>query len=443
VPQSERNEPGAPAPPPPADPDDIRPGEDLDAYTARLAAGHRRGRRSPSGNAAHHVTAVSVTLSTVTAKPVSWLWPGRIPLGKVTMLDGDPGLGKSTLALDVAARVTTARRFPDGAPGVAGGVVLLTAEDGLADTVRPRLDAMAGDPSRVVALTAVADEDGQINPITLPDHIPALRTAIEQVRARLVIIDPYVAYLASYVNSRIDHDIRRTLAPLTGLAEETGAALLLIRHLNKASGGPALYRGGGSIGLIAAVRSGLLVAEDPDDPTRRVLAVVKANLAPRAPSLAYRLESATIGVARIVWAGESPHSATALLAVPENTTDRSALDDAKRWLADFLADGAKQPAQVFAVSRKAGHASRTIERAKAQLGVRSEKRGPSGSWIWSLPEGRLSPSLGGLATMAPGSLNGENDLGQDRQDRQPGEGRQLAVFADPDAVARDAMREGA
>ncbi len=405
-------------------------------------------------------TGIIVALSAVKPQPVRWLWPGRIPLGKLTMLDGDPGLGKSTLTLDVSARVTTRRPFPDGAPATEGGVVVLTAEDGLADTVRPRLDAMGGDPARVVAVTGVRDTHGELLPLTLPDHLDVLRAAIAASAAVLVIIDPFSAYLASYVNSRIDHDVRRTLAPLAALAEETGVALLLIRHLNKASGGPALYRGGGSIGLIAAARSGLLVAEDPDDLTRRVFAVVKANLAPRAPSLAYRLEPTASGVARLVWAGESPHTATTLLALPENAEERSAVDDANQWLADWLADGAQPPAEVYAAAKAAGHAARTLERAKAQLGVCSEKRGfgRTGQWVWTLPKDRptpldrLPPSLGGLNRGAPGSLLIEKEIANTAlrppnlpKTAQLDIDRPQAVLGepDPDVVARTAMGEGA
>lgn len=372
---------------------------------------------TPSSNGA---TPVSVSLADVQPEPVTWLWVSRIPRGKLTILDGDPGLGKSTLALDLAARVTTGRAFPDGAPaGAPAGVVLLTAEDGLADTVRPRLDAMGGNPSRVIALTAVTDERGAISPLVLPDHLDALRVAIEQVHAVLVIVDPFTAYLASYVNSRIDHDVRRTLAPLAALAEETEVAMILIRHLNKMSGGPALYRGGGSIGIVAAARAGLLVAEDPDDLSRRVLAVVKANLAPRAPSLAYRIESTDNGVARIVWVGESAHTATVLLAVPDEPEERSAVQDAKEWLADLLRDGPKPAAEVYAAAKQAGHPQRTVQRAKAQLGVRSEKLG-SGSWVWKIANLPDLATFDGWFLTTP---NKEKELTEDRQDRQPGKDR--------------------
>jgi bifunctional DNA primase/polymerase-like protein/AAA domain-containing protein/primase-like protein len=396
-------------------------------------------------------TAVTVSLATVKPEPVRWLWPARIPRGKLTMLDGDPGLGKSTLALDLTARLTTGRAFPDGSRAETGGVVVLTAEDGLADTVRPRLDAMGGDAARVVALTGVRDAEGVLLPLTLPDHLDALRSAIAEVQAALAIVDPFTAFLASYVNSRIDHDIRRTLAPLAALAQETGVALLLIRHLNKTPGGNPLYRGGGSIGLIAAARSGLLVAEDPEDATQRVFAVVKANLAPRATSLVYRLESAPNGVARVVWGGESVHTAATLLAVPENAEDRNTLRDAKTWLRDFLTSGPKPPTEIGPAGRAAGYAWRTLERAKAQLGVQSVKRGfgDQGAWVWVLPKDRLNEGKAALGdSTPPGSLESSGTDQRPPKAAKTAESEGIgpqAAFGeeDPDADARDAMREGA
>jgi len=335
-------------------------------------------------------------LADVQPVPVSWLWPGRIPLGKLTILDGDPGLGKSTVMLDLAARVTTDRVAPDGAQMGSGGVVILTAEDGLADTVRPRLDAMDGDAARVVALEAVRDQQREIQSVTLPDHLDALRQAVESTDAILVIVDPFMAYLGSYINSRIDHDIRRTLAPLARLAEDMGVAVVLIRHLNKSNAGPALYRGGGSIGIIGAARMGLLVAPDPDDEARRVLAVVKSNLAPIAPSLAYRLASIPTGVARVEWEGTSPHSANRLLAVPADEEERSTLDTAVSFLTEELGSGPRKSMELEGEARRLGVSERTLNRARARLGVRAQKVG--GVW-WTVLPTVPSSEVGTLGTL--------------------------------------------
>lgn len=330
---------------------------------------------------------VGVLLSEVECEQVSWLWRGRIPLGKITILDGDPGTGKSTLALDVAARVTRGAPMPDGSPGVDGGVVILTAEDGLGDTVRPRLDAAGGDPTRVLALLTVGTGDDE-RAVSLAD-LQALEQAIRRVQARLVIVDPVMAFLGAQTDSHRDQDIRRCLAPLARLAETTGAAIVIIRHLNKAAGGNPIYRGGGSIGIIGAARSGLLVSKDPDDESRRVLASTKANLSSPPESLSFELEERA-GAVRVNWLGASKHSASSLLAEAADEGERAAVYDAKDFLRDFLADGPQAAKDVQHEAREAGISEATLRRAKSALGVEAEKLGrpgmPGQKWAWRLPE---------------------------------------------------------
>src|SRR5262249_22936941 len=149
-----------------------------------------------------------------------------------------------------------------------------------ADTIRPRLEAAGADLDRIHIFHAVRREGHEVIP-SLPENLPELERAIRDRHAELVVIDPLMAYLGGGVDAHRDQDVRRALAPLAKMVERTGAAGLAVRHLNKggASGGNPLYRGGGSIGIIGAARSGLLVARDPDDPERRVFAVTKSNLA--------------------------------------------------------------------------------------------------------------------------------------------------------------------
>lgn len=341
-----------------------------------------------------------VLLADVEAERVAWLWPGRIPFGKITIADGDPGLGKTTMALDLAARLTTGRAMPGETATVSrAGVVILSAEDDLADTIRPRLDAAGADCRGVVALKTVS-EDGR--PPALPDDIPSIRAAIERVGARLVIVDPLMAFLNGATDAHKDQSVRRALHRLSLLAEETGAAIVCIRHLNKAPGGNPLYRGGGSIGIIGAARSGLLVARDPDDPNRRVLAVTKSNLGPEADSLAFHLEPAGNGAARVVWDGVSAHGAGALLAAPTDPEERSALDDARDFLRDLLAEGPKSAKEIRHAADGAGIGWRTVERAKKALGVvsRQEPGERHGGWCWCLGDQTANPStsrnVGGL-----------------------------------------------
>ena len=260
-----------------------------------------------------------VLLSEVRPERVRWLWEGRIALGKLNLVDGDPGTGKSAATTDLAARVSVGKPWPDGAECNAGGVVILSAEDGLADTIRPRFDAAGGDPSKAVALSTVPDAEGNERQLALPDDLGIIEAAIERVGALLVVIDPLMAFTPGEVNSHRDQDVRRMLAPVARMAERTGAAVVVVRHLNKGTGGNALYRGGGSIGIVGAARSGLLIAKHPEDDGRRVLASVKSNLAAPAPSLVFSLSSTDSGAVRVDWKGESDLDASALLSAPRTT----------------------------------------------------------------------------------------------------------------------------
>ncbi|MDE2320357.1 MAG: bifunctional DNA primase/polymerase, partial [candidate division NC10 bacterium] len=264
---------------------------------------------------------VIIRLADVQPEPVTWLWPRRIPLGKLTVLDGDPGLGKSTLAFDVAARVSNGSAMPDGSPSLPGGAVILTLEDGLADTVVPRLKVAGADLEKIVALQGVKGVDGKLRVPTVED-LTALTCACKQVEAKLVIIDPLMGYLPSQRNSWRDQDVRQALAPLTKMAEDLGVAVLVIRHLNKSGGSQSIYRGGGSIGIVGAARMALLVAKDPENEERRILAGIKTNLSRMPESLAFRVE-AIDDTARIVWDGASSHTADALLAAPVSQEERS------------------------------------------------------------------------------------------------------------------------
>jgi hypothetical protein len=332
------------------------------------------------------LTAIVRLLSEVQPETVEWLWRDRIPLRKLTVLDGDPGLGKSTLTLDLAARLSRGAPMPDGTPGLFGGVVILTAEDGLADTIVPRLEAVGADRSRIVALEGVRLDDSEHTP-TLPDDLPALTEAIAYVRARLVVVDPLVAFLGAAVDSWKDQSIRRALYPLAQLADYTGAAVVAVRHLTKGEGGQALYRGGGSIGIIGAARAGLLVARDPDDAQRRVLAVTKSNLGPEPCSLAFRLEAGPNGAARVAWEGTSPHGAGALLATPSDPETRSELERADDLLRELLADGPLATRELEQAAEAEGISRRTLQRARGRLKTVRQRDGfgPGGRWLVSLP----------------------------------------------------------
>jgi archaellum biogenesis ATPase FlaH len=336
----------------------------------------------------HCGSAVIVRLSDVKREVVTWLWRGRIPLGKLTLIEGDPGLGKSIWTLLIAARVSTGAPMPDGSMGdLTGpaGVVLITAEDGLSDTIKPRLEAAGADPARIVALDGVKDGDDQ-RMADLTD-LSEIRQAIRRVNAKLVIIDPLMAFLPAEVDSHRDQDARRILAPLGKLAEEAGAAIVVVRHLNKNTAVPSMYRGGGSIGIIGAVRSALVIAKDPDDPTghRRVIAMQKQNLAAPSPSCAFRVVADDYNVPCIAWEGESAHTAESVLATRRDNSD-SKLLQAQAFLHEILAESARPATEVMAEARKRGISDKTLYRAKKELGILSPRQGfgAGGGWHWAL-----------------------------------------------------------
>jgi hypothetical protein len=249
---------------------------------------------------------------------VKWLWPGRLPFGKLSIIDGDPGESKSTLTLALAAYATTGTPMPMS--GLSGRqepltVVLLSGEDGMADTVVPRLLAHGADVTRVANLCSIDLPGEPSRPWELPGDIAHLADLIEETGARMVVIDPLMSFLAAGVKSGIDHDVRRALHPLAMTAERTGAAIVVVRHLNKGSGN-AISRGGGSMGIIGAARSGLLIAHDPNDETlkRRVVASTKNNLMEMPQSVQYHLEyNPEHDCAVVVWDGFSYHTAETLL----------------------------------------------------------------------------------------------------------------------------------
>lgn len=234
-------------------------------------------------------------MSTVKALPVEWLWEHRIPQGALTVIDGDPGIGKSTITIDLAARLTRGVAMPDGTRSPVGpaAVLLVGAEDALGYTVRPRLEAAGADLSLVSALTGVADhENPSGRPLSLPEDTAILERAILNRGAKLVIIDPIMAYLSSEINSSSDQEVRRVLTPLAKIAEDTGATILMVRHLRKTNDGPALYQGGGSIGIVGAARAGLIVVRDPQDESMCILKQSKTNLGPWPRPIGYFLTGA-------------------------------------------------------------------------------------------------------------------------------------------------------
>lgn len=334
-------------------------------------------------------TVVGVCLADVKEERIVWRSRGRLARGKLTILDGDPGLGKSSVMMDWAARISRGDPLPDGEPERERGVLLMCAEDDPADTIRPRLRLMGADLRQIYLLNEIPDEEGSMRLVQLPEDAGLIEAIIRARDVGLVVIDPLSAYLAERLKINSDTDVRRALSPLVTVAQRTGASIVLLRHLNKTGSTNALYRGGGSIGIIATVRFGLMVAEDPNDAEARVLASTKSNIGPPAPSLRYRL----VGVpgeelAVVEWLGVSNQNAKDLLAgtaIDEETRDEN--DDAVEWLRLLLEPGPRPAAEIYTEARKIALSSRSVKRAKKKLGVIARKQGFNGEteWRWELP----------------------------------------------------------
>lgn len=325
-----------------------------------------------------------IRASEVTIKPVEWLWRGRIPKGKLTIFDGDPDLGKSVVTIDVSARVSTGRAFPDGAPCEAGNVLIVNVEDGIDDTIVPRLKAHGADLDRVWMFSSVPDGNGGTRLLELPQDIALLENKVMQRKAKLLIIDPVLTMLGGDANK--DQEARKAMAPIRDMAERTGVAVVAVRHLNKSVGLKAIQRGGGNMGLIGVARAGSFFAEHPDDDRLRVMAPHKSNLAEKPPSLSYRIMTSTVhDTARVEWMGPTDHDANSLAANSSSPHEKSQLDDAKEFLRDELQDGPVWAKQVYKDAKDAGVAEITLRRAKTALHVKSERVGTEG-WAWRLPD---------------------------------------------------------
>lgn len=339
-----------------------------------------------------------IAFSQLATRPLAWLWPAVLPRGKPVLLEGDPGLGKSLLTLDLCARLTTGRPWPDGCPSPGpANVLTLCAEDGLSDTVLPRLRALQADLDR--AFTLRPDDPDAAEPLSLPAHVDLLEAALKRTHAALVVIDPITAFLDRGVSPNHNQSIRRALAPLVRLAAQYDCTILLVRHLTKMLTHQALYRGAGSVGFLALCRAAWLVAADPTDPQRRLFAPLKNNLAAPPPSLAYSLTAAA-GGPLLNWLGPSDLTADQLLARPAPpATGQRPRARARALLEDFLQDGPRNSDEVRAFAHEHRLAERTLWRAKKDLKIHSLRVHLDGRPLgyWLLPGQCLPESIPGSA----------------------------------------------
>lgn len=340
-------------------------------------------------------------LADVEPTAIRWLWPGRIALGKITMIAGHPGLGKSFLTCDLAARVSAGLPWPDVRDLCPQGqVLILNGEDDPSDTIRPRLDAAGADVSKVHFIDGVdSTREGEIDPFELARDTRLLRDHIEATPdVRLLVIDPVSAYIGQ-VDDHRNSEVRGLLRPLADLAHETGVAIVLVTHLNKCVG-EAINRVIGSIAWAAAARAAWAVIRDPDDEKRRLLLCLKNNIGLESLGMAYRIASppgegalaALSAVGRVEWESE-PLSVRAddLLGAPrgEGVLDPApARAEAAGFLRELLKHGPVASEQIKIEAKAAGVKWASVRRAKETIGIVARKVGfgEKAGWCWVLPE---------------------------------------------------------
>ena len=297
-----------------------------------------------------------IRMSEVDTQTVEWLWEPYIPFGKVTIVQGNPGEGKTTLALRLCAACTNRKPFPAMAEHEPFNVIYQTAEDGLGDTVKPRLMEADADLDRVL----VIDEGKQ--ELSLSDE--RIERAIRQTGARLIILDPIQAYVGEKTDMNKANEIRPIFRRLAEVAERTGCAVVLIGHLNKAAGGQSAYRGLGSIDFRAAARSVLLIGRVKREPNVRVIIHDKSSLAPEGKPMGFSL-GAESGFS---WIGEYDITADELLSGTGGNTETKT-EQAERLILDLLADGKEMASEdIVKAAAEAGISERTVQNAKRSMG---------------------------------------------------------------------------
>src|SRR5215208_350969 len=379
----------------------------------------------------HHPRVIATRAADIVTKPVKWLWDRHIPKGKLSMFDGDPDVGKSVVTMDLAARVSTGRTFSDGATCEAGNVLIVNVEVAKDDTIVPRLKAHGADLDRIVIIDGMPDDKEGTRLLDLPDDVPALKAAVEEHDAALLVIDPVLTMLGGDMNK--DGGARKALAPLRDMAEQTGVTIVAVRHLNKNVSLSAIQRGGGNMGLIGVARAGAFFAHHLEQDGLRVMAPHKSNLAAKQPSLQYVVRGWAVdpNIGRVEWKGITEHDANSLAAEALSPHEKSAKEEAMGFLRDLLTPGDLPSKRVKAEAREADITEATLRRAKDALRIKPYKDG-EGPWMWSLPtkdaQGAQHERLERLEQVrkisSPDSAYVKEDA-QDAQDAQLGVGEHL------------------
>ncbi len=316
--------------------------------------------------------------SNVQAKEVEWLWYPYIPYGKLTVLQGDPGEGKSTFMLNLTAILSTGGKLPTGEKFDAPqAVIYQCAEDSPADTIKPRLIAAGADCSKI----AFINDANSV--LTLEDE--RIAETIKKLNARLLIIDPLQAYIPQDADMLSATKMRNVLRHLANVADETRCAIVLVGHMNKAGTGKNLYRSLGSIDIVAIARSVLMIARDEENPNKRYVFPIKSSLAPEGEAVGFEFSEKK----GFRWLGKCDRK-----NIPNEdgySITRSKKDLAKRYLEELLCEGDCESTVIMKRMSELGISSRTVQQAKSEMNIKAYKS--KNCWFWHLRN--LIPLVGG------------------------------------------------
>ncbi len=308
-----------------------------------------------------------INMEDIKCENVEWLWYPFVPYGKITIIQGDPGEGKTTLVLQMIAKLTRGETIINSETKEPINVIYQTAEDGLSDTIKPRLVAANADCSKVLVI------DDKETPLTMLDV--RLEKAIAETSARLVVLDPIQGFLGADVDMHRANEIRPVMKHIAEIAEKYRCAIILVGHMNKCNMGKSAYRGLGSIDFQAAARSVLIVGRIKNEPEIRVVCQIKNSLAPEAKSIAFKLSEKN----GFEWLGECDVKAEELLC---GTAKGMKQKTAINFLEDTLSKGKMAQTKIAELAEEKGISNKTLRNAKKTLEVKASKIG--NQWYWEL-----------------------------------------------------------
>ena len=327
--------------------------------------------------------------SDVKIRPIKWLWPGVLAQGKLVIIAGDPGLGKSQVCLFISAIVSTGGEWPVSEETCdKGSVLILSAEDGAEDTIVPRLNAVSADLEHIHIVHAVKLDEKKERAFDFTKDVEQLRHTVKRIdNVRLIVVDPISAYMGK-TDSHRNAEVRAALTPAVEFAEEIGACLLCVTHLNKGRTGNALSRITGSIAFIAAARASFLVSRDNDDPDRRLMLPLKNNLAKDTHGFGYRIEEhnlSGIETSNVTWEKDSV-DLTAEEVLSDHVGRLDNRGNAENFLLQELAGGLKIPCkELYERAEEMGISPKVLWTVKDKIGVQANKVDFKGGWVWHLP----------------------------------------------------------